>query len=209
MNLPYPRSQKPFTLDPNSYAEDLEFFQGIAKEIGFLAYAWNSLQQSYLMLFIAMMGADQATTHTDIWNSFRSDARQRDLILAAAPTALENHPLKKDVIAIVNEGNKIAAIRNDAIHSPFVLAGMLKFPMPETATGHPGARRLAMRTNIEKELREATNYSIALAEYAKLLGRHISSPVGRPPLPRKPIRPPTLIEETQKRKTPRQPRKDN
>lgn len=122
--------------------------------IGRIAHAWNELHENLCSLFVQLSMIDQGVG-ASIWFSLQSDRSQRNLIRAVlgAPVLDERWPqfptLQKDVATLLKLANQVADYRNNALHSPFMMAlvgsddAATFLPSPETFMGNPRAQALS------------------------------------------------------------------
>jgi hypothetical protein len=124
-------------------------FEPYYPALGRTAHAWNHLQEELANLFSDL-------THTDhlglaLWHSLKSDRSQRDLLEAALKYFAQDedwtarYPRANDDITwLLNETNKLADKRNDAIHAPITMGirtGELEI-VPFSFYGNPRAKKL-------------------------------------------------------------------
>jgi hypothetical protein len=118
--------------------------------LGQVAHAWNHLQETLASLFCVVAGINQ-TIGLAIWHSLQSDRAQREMLRAAlAVRALDedwskkNPDAKASVSFILEEVNKLADRRNDAVHAPCSVGiheGEFEV-IPLSFWGNPRARKL-------------------------------------------------------------------
>jgi hypothetical protein len=92
--------------------------------LGKVAHSWNHLHEELGKVYCAVTGLELSIGMA-VWHSLKSDRSQRDILEGAITAAAEaeewqeGHPGALDgVTHLVNETNKLANDRNNAIHAP-------------------------------------------------------------------------------------------
>jgi hypothetical protein len=182
--------------------------QRYAIQVGEVTWAWNHLH-SMLHIVFANLIEDDIKTAIPIWHSQKSDDGQRSLLAATARIKLaKQQRLLKQLLWVIESAGRLAAYRNDAIHTPFMaekIRGRWKL-VPEPFTGHlPRVQRLTTAGH-EKLFRLLRGDLLALSSYAGRIWREIRIPGLLGPLPRKPALQSLRLVQAQKsghNKTPR------
>lgn len=92
-----------------------------ARLIGQVTIAWNDVHHLVYLTFEQLSGLSEEMAES-LFFSLRSDAGQRDLTMAAARVALQADPERlKALTTIINGVGKLAAIRNEAIHTAWAV----------------------------------------------------------------------------------------
>jgi hypothetical protein len=160
-------------------------------ELGGLVYAWNDLQQKLGLLFAKLLSPSKQGLGFALWQSSDNDRLQRAMLHSIVKerwrlklTAAQQH----DVLWLLDETNKLADARNDAIHSPYTLQVDVSGRVSVIPFWHAGSRRAKKLQG--KDLLEALVWYRAraetLAEYANSLYRVSSSRSAWPNRPRLP-----------------------
>ena len=125
-------------------------FDGYVRAVGNVAHASNSLHEELAELFATIVGAERRISLA-IWYSSDSDRVQREMLRAAVissgmkrwlprlPTAQE------DILWMLNEANKFANRRNNAIHAPCSIVVDTKITadiIASKTSGHQRAKNL-------------------------------------------------------------------
>jgi hypothetical protein len=184
-------------------------FKPLAVEIGWIAYEWNRLQETFAELFIDVLGSDPAIA-LKVWHSLRSDLAQREMLRAAvdhkAATATpEFKPIWAEILWLIKEATDLSMKRNDALHVPFVF---ITHPdkievLPLYFLGNPKAKKLATR-EVLKEFQWYRASGAVLADYAMSLHYAVTEPEifpsrGRPVMPSLGQKPPPKRRTHQKK----------
>ena len=125
--------------------------------LGKVAHAWNYLQEALGHLFTQVTGFGSKIPYA-IWYSSNNDRTQRQMLRAAIEALPEDHwgsrlpRARDDIIWLIDEADKVANKRNDAIHAPCSITISARgFEItPEYFFGNPRARSLKKK-NILKE----------------------------------------------------------
>ena len=132
-------------------------FEPYIVALGKVAHAWNYLQEALGHLFAQVTGFDSKIPYA-IWYSSNDDRTQRRMLRAAIEALPEDHwgsrlpTARDDIIWLINEADKVAIKRNNAIHAPCSMAIRARgFEIiPAYFFGNPRARSLQDK-NILKE----------------------------------------------------------
>jgi hypothetical protein len=119
--------------------------------LGKVAHAWNYLQEALGQLFCAVTGLESDNTGQAIWHSTPNDRAQREMLKAAINAS--NHrrltkdlpKAKDDIPWLLNQADKLAEDRNNAVHAPMAVTtdGKTVEIIPAAYYGNPRARKLA------------------------------------------------------------------
>jgi hypothetical protein len=118
--------------------------------VGKVVHAWNHLQEELAQVFCVVTGLNNSVGLA-IWHTVQSDRGQREMLRSAVHAACadeewaEKFPDAKESIDwLLNEANKVADRRNDAIHAPCsVTIGTEDFEIiPFSFLGNPRAKKL-------------------------------------------------------------------
>jgi hypothetical protein len=116
-----------------------------AKALGELALIWNDVHMKLSFLFWVITRIPNGLVADSIWHSIKSERAQRDMLKNLVQLDALNHTvseaLRVEVIWVLNELNKLADLRNDALHSPFLIFddGAV---LPWHQLGHSSAKKL-------------------------------------------------------------------
>lgn len=104
-----------------------EAFQPFATAVGEMTLAWNDLHEMLKGVFWQALGVNNGVFAYAVWYSGKSDRAQRDMLRALATTPALGNRLtsrtKAEVLWVLNRTDSLEDLRNDVIHSPFILAG--------------------------------------------------------------------------------------
>src|ERR1019366_6955998 len=160
-------------------------------ELGELVYAWNALHENLCEVFCAVLSVPFEVS-TAIWHSIQSDRAQRNILRAATENAeLKPAAARKSILWLVDQTNKLADKRNDAIHSPYAFVLYIQDPpvaelLPFAAMGNPRSRNLASK-ELLAEFRWYRETATALGGYAIRVRSGLLRP--EEPWPDRPILP--------------------
>lgn len=107
-------------------------FRPHATLLGQIVLSWSELHDALARLFYAVIGAENAATALAVWHSNRNDRSQRAMLAAAASASLSprtfgpNKEGNKEALAAILWivkicDDQLAARRDNAIHTPFML----------------------------------------------------------------------------------------
>ena len=142
-----------------SEAEIRGAFDPYVTAIGRVAYAWNYLHEILGRLFAAVTGADPGIMLA-VWYSTESDRTQREMLRAAIEAWAKTQRKSpspdaySDLLWLINEANKLADARNNAVHAPCSIYTSEHGTEVGAAfhTGHARARRLWGKNLIDEFL---------------------------------------------------------
>jgi hypothetical protein len=91
--------------------------------IGRLSMTWNDLHENLAVLFSLLCGSNPVNRALAIWNSANFDRAKREMLKAAAlsalPNELEKFPnISLDIKWLCDRCDEFENIRNDSVHSP-------------------------------------------------------------------------------------------
>ena len=101
-----------------------EKMQPYVMALGKVAHAWNYLQEALGQLFCAVTELEEGREGTAIWHSTTNDRAQREMLRAAARVTWNKRltadlpKAKEDIKWLLDEADKVAERRNNAIHAP-------------------------------------------------------------------------------------------
>ena len=185
-----------------------------AVEIGRLAIQWNDLHE----LLSRILGIILPSKHyldsvaAAIWHSTHNDSAQRKMLRAAvAADRTIDRSIASEILWLLNQvDNFLADKRNDAFHTPFIVAGSENAKswllIPHIFTSSPRARKLKGK-NLLNEFKWYTDYANALTTRANHIAWAMKT--GKP-LPDRPSLPHLGQRRTRKaknQKSTRKPRK--
>jgi hypothetical protein len=102
-------------------ADPLDLMEEHAKLVGSVVIAYNRVQHLIFVLFVAFSGMPTERA-SDIFFALRSDRSQRDVALAAAKTALVEHPNLWELFkTTIDKINDLAGERNAAVHTMWAI----------------------------------------------------------------------------------------
>lgn len=160
--------------------------------LGRVAHTWNHFQDALGHLFVRVANLDNSVGF-GIWYSTPDDRAQRRMlqtVIDALPEdEFKEYPtVKADLAWILEEANKIADKRNDAVHAPCMLTiGNGKFELaPSWFYGHPRALKLRGK-DILKEFSWCDQRASTLTNYARAAATALSSRQGT--WPERPLMP--------------------
>jgi hypothetical protein len=102
-------------------------FEPYLSALGRVAHAWNRFQERLARLFVQVREQDRKVALDD-WYSVNSDRRQREKLKAAVAASAPDRwaprlPLaREDMLWMLDEADRLALLRNVAIHAPCELA---------------------------------------------------------------------------------------
>jgi hypothetical protein len=188
-----------------------------AVELGFLATAWNQLQQNLSSLFAELLEAKHHHFALAIWHATDSDFTQRKMLHALIVAEEKMSRYQRTLSSVQIEGllwlldqidNKLRFKRNDALHAPLmVVRGVRNDAVRTWVETHfsplnPRARPLRDKDLIQ-EFRDYTAHARVLAKYANDVWYALRFPEQRP----WPDKPPLPQAYKNKRRVRREPRK--
>jgi hypothetical protein len=194
-----------------------QMFHPYAVEIGKLALEWNRLQEHLSFLFSVTLGTGNTVMLAyRIWHSAQSDRAQREMLRAAAEVMFgtELHgqaspKLLEDILWLLDQAQRLADRRNDAMHSPFILSYGASGGVtvaPAVFLGHPRAGKLQGK-NVLMEFEWYRDCARVLADFAYELFYSLKmAPIAAlpaPPLPERPRLPLLGQSKSRKMKHPR------
>ena len=100
--------------------EDIEeVFAAYCLALGKVAHSWNYMQEELSRLFVICSGMRAEISHA-VWNALKSDRSQRDILRAALQSNQQGlePDFVKGVTWILDQAEKVAFRRNNAIHAP-------------------------------------------------------------------------------------------
>ena len=162
--------------------------------VGKVVHAWNHLQDEFAELFCIVSGLNHSVGLA-IWHAVQSDRGQREMLRAAVYAACADEEwakkfpsAKEGIDWLLNEANKVADRRNDAIHAPCsVTIGTGDFEIiPFSFLGNPRAKKLHTKDILAEFSWYARSASV-LKQYAVDVEAALSST--RRPWPDKPRMP--------------------
>jgi hypothetical protein len=118
--------------------------------LGKVAHAWNYLQEALGQLFCAVTGLENDSTGQAIWHSTSNDRTQREMLRAAIEAVTHERlttslpKAKDDIKWLLNQADKVAEQRNNAIHAPMAISvgGKEIELVPAAYYGNPRAHKL-------------------------------------------------------------------
>src|SRR5262245_46388317 len=147
------------------YAPTHKSFRPYVVAIGEAAVAWNGLHEAFRCLFTTI-GNDDFPSSAAMWYSLRSDRAQRQLITALARNAYELGQMGAhifDRIAwLMKQADKLAAVRNDAIHTPLISSR--SDVQPDLRGGHANALNL-LNKDLLSEYRWCRDMGVTLTDF--------------------------------------------
>jgi hypothetical protein len=102
------------------------------QELALVVIAWNELHVELSQMFMTVSEISNGLVALRIWYSIENDRSQRNMLRVALESELVHLPrakekgldwvkrAKDDILWIVNKTDGISALRNSAIHSPFL-----------------------------------------------------------------------------------------
>ena len=161
-------------------AEFDEAFRPIASEIGYLTREWNALQDNLATIFAALMSPDNINIPLAVWNSTPSDRTQRDMLRAALASwklfNAKKESVVEEIIWLLNETDKLANKRNDALHAPLNIllnVDTLEFSIePNYWQNNPRAKNLKGK-NVLSEFAKYRAQAGCLGQYAIQIWMHL------------------------------------
>jgi hypothetical protein len=162
--------------------------------LGKVAHAWNYLQEALGQLFCAVTGLEEMNIGTAIWHSTTNDRAQREMLRAAVNATSHKRltadlpKAKEDLIWLLNQADKVAEQRNNAIHAPMSvsISGREIELTPAFYYGNPRAHKLMGRdilTEFAWYEHCADTLTLFAREARQAIGRASAPWPGRPQLP--------------------------
>lgn len=168
--------------------------------VGKTTHAWNQLHECLGRLFVLVINGEERSVTAAVWYSLTSDRSQR-LMLAAAtrassPSRWPAAPnAKAEVLWLLGKADKIAQVRNDAVHLPASLIVGSKedggaWMGPLFWNGHPGALK-SRGLNLLADFEWCVDYAELLVVFVKAIETAMGSSgcYGSPERPALPERP--------------------
>lgn len=161
----------PMIVMPNQEVID-EAFQPYLLAVGRVAHSWNYLHERLGQLFASVFGGD-CRVALAVWYTVDSDRLQRKMLKSAVNATgdkrLEGNIERiKDIEWIINEADKVADRRSNAIHGPCSISlgrGGLTIS-PAYFYGNPRAKKL-IEKDILTEFRWCESASDTLSRFTK------------------------------------------
>src|ERR1700761_6518885 len=91
-----------------------------AKHVGLLSWTLNNVQVNLQAIFCDLLDRSNVEIGKAIWHAIKSDDGQRTVVMELAkvhPTISDT--MRSGIIWVADSTGKIAAFRNDAVHTPF------------------------------------------------------------------------------------------
>lgn len=154
-----------------------EAYDSLYRSVGRVAVSWNALHENLCDLF-AQVAQVHPWTATAIWHSTPSDRSQREMLRAALNSQVRNRwpsfpKVEVDVEWLLNEVDKLANRRNNAVHAPYLvqMLGMTEEttryrPVADWGGGNPRAHKLYGK-EVLAELRFYTDTARVLASFTE------------------------------------------
>jgi hypothetical protein len=144
-------------------------FEPYAIQLGWLAYAWNSLHDNLGGLFWTLTGMQNGKIPLAIWNAVQNDRSQREMVKALAEVALSDKPKQKgEILWVLERATAFEERRNNAMHTPFTF--MIDAEGPQLTSkwisGHARAQKLKDK-DLLKEFEWCGRTANALAIYTR------------------------------------------
>lgn len=174
-----------------NYNFNARYFNSYTKAVGELILAWNDFHIVLSMLFATVIKIPNRIVPNTIWNFLETDRRQRDLLKVLVELSVLNYNipknLKKEIIWVLDEAQKVENARNNFAHSPIYIEAPGEF-MPWYHMGNRRAGNLKGR-DLLKEARMYYRRLIKIREYAEKLTDTLDRTQARHPNVKLPKRP--------------------
>jgi hypothetical protein len=193
------------------------FFRPYEHAIGHVSVEWNRLQEHLGFVFARMFPA-LSTVPQAVWHSTQGDRAQRQMLKAAVKAAAAEHLFGRehavqDVLWLLEQSEKLADRRNDAVHSPFVLIASEQGTSfaPMDFSGNPRASKLVNK-DLLIEFKWYADCARVLSDFAFAVQQALALP--QQPWPNRPSLPgpgqknnrPSQPRQSRTEQRPRQPR---
>ena len=87
------------------------------RQVGEVLYAFNQAQAEFLFLFYTIFGLEKSELAREIWDSNKSDRRQRDLLKSYVAHTVKRKSICNAILWALDAMDKLSVRRNDAAHS--------------------------------------------------------------------------------------------
>jgi hypothetical protein len=163
--------------------------------IGQATIAWNALHETSRDLFAAIMdetlqvGDEQNSLCNAAWHAMTSDRFQRNMLMGVAKQAHASGKISSSawgsVKWVLDEANKLAQARNDAVHSPLISLISPDVVQADSESGHPGAKRLEQK-HLLSDLRWCRDSASVLNRFCRQLTSALVRDLQTTSLPHRP-----------------------
>lgn len=159
-----------------------------AEPVGRTIWAWNYCHAAFLRLFTLTATPQNMLIGYAMWHTLKSDAAQRELLIAAAEVAFaKNYKILRRIDWAKRAGDSLSTIRNDAAH---LATAWRTLPNPKIvpdpiSTAPKRMRRVRAYEDLQKKLTLLQGDLIALCHFLSALSTVIAFP-NLYPLPRRP-----------------------
>jgi hypothetical protein len=164
-----------------------KMFRPYVIAIGELALAWNDLHEKLASLFWTILGGGWKERPIGIWNSSNFDRPRREMLKAAVVASTNSERMTfpnmvADICWVLAESEKLEQARNNAIHSPLLMARQSSIFLEEVIRGagydvipndllkNPRALKLAKK-DLLTEFRWCRDASLVLRDFSIAVDR--------------------------------------
>lgn len=164
-----------------------------AKSVGELVWAYNTAHARLAGFFTVIVQRDNLQMGRAIWLALKMDGAQHDVLIAALESAKPKSQLMsrivKNVLWATKKVNKLAKLRNDAVHMATGLNTshpQWEIVVDQTATSSARSARLLAMKDMKRTFRLARSDLLQLAGYVTVHAIAMEYHKELFPLPRRP-----------------------
>jgi hypothetical protein len=188
-----PHSPKSQDMSDEDFLFAIDQLEQHVRDIGTVVTAWNRFQKRLGQLFAKLLTPTRLNRGLAVWHAVENDRAQRAMLAAIAHERLQNDEnMHKEVRWLLGKANQLADLRNDVIHTPYLVILYEEDWSMTLTTDHESGHKRAARlkdSDLAIEIQTRSNNIAKLSEFTLALRRELNRPRHKRTLPRRPSLP--------------------